>query len=341
MKSISNLFILVGFIFLSVALSAQTAPPTGPAAVKAIKAYSEHKLDDLAAVLPDLIKAHPNHPYTIFFKAYIADNKDNNVSEALKGYSEVIKIAPDIMEAYFFRARIFNEKGMYEKAIEDMSNAIKYDDSKASNLYTMRGEIYSSAGKNTEAYNDFKQAIVFSPALATNYRGLMNTGLKANRIDDAAATIRKAIEGTESKNASVWEVWGDMNLRTKQFAVADKAYDISFTLIGAKPTADSYNSAAIAALNTNNFSKAKRLAEEAVQEDPKGYLYYCTRSEISVQDKTWEEVYTWAQKALQVNEKSARANKLMAIGVKRTNRGEALSKEYDFKSKKYEAEGDQ
>jgi tetratricopeptide (TPR) repeat protein len=340
-------FVIVFNILLciSVQLFAQTTVPKGMAADKALAAYSAANLNELAAAMPALSKEHPAHPYTIFLKAYLADRKDNNVAEALKGYSEVIKASPDLMEPYFFRAIIFNEKGMYEKAIDDMTNAIKNDDSKQSNLYTLRGEIYSKAEKNVEAFADFKQAIFISPAIAKNYRGLESTSFSIHKNEEAAAITKKAIESTESENAGVWAVWADINLRTKQFSVADKAFDKSISLSAAhsatteQPDADTYNSAAIAALNTNNIPKAKKLSEKAVSVSPKDHIYYCNRAEISYSDKTWEEVYTWAQKALQLNTRSARANMLMAVGVKLTNRGDALSKQYQDKSKQLQAEG--
>jgi tetratricopeptide (TPR) repeat protein len=318
---------------------AQTTPPKGAAADKAIAAYSAGNLNDLSASLTALVKEYPNHPFTIFFKAFVADRKDNNVADALRGYSEVIKTAPDLMEPYLYRAIIFNEKGMYEKAIEDMTNAIKYDTDKSSNLFTIRGEIYSTANKNEEAFADFKQAIQMTPSVAKNYRGLMNTARAINKKEDAIAIIKAAINGTQATNAEVWAIWADFNLLMKQFSTSDEAFDKSFFLDAAFASADDYNSAAIAALNTNNFSKAKKRAEQAIAISPDDYHYYNTRSEISISDKTWEEVYTWAQKALQVNAKSARANMLMAIGVKRTNRGDALSAEYEKKAKQLEADG--
>jgi tetratricopeptide (TPR) repeat protein len=318
---------------------AQTTPPKGAAADKAIAAYSAGNLNDLSAALPALVKEYSNHPFTIFFKAFVADRKDNNVSEALRGYSEVIKTAPDLMEPYLYRAIIFNEKGMYEKAAEDMSNAIKNDDSHSSNLYTLRGEIYSKANKNEEAFADFKQAIQLTPSVAKNYRGLMNTARAINKKEDATALIKNAINGTEADNAEVWAIWADFNLLMKQFSISNEAFDKSFLLDAAIAGADDYNSAAIAALNISNFSKAKKRAEQAIAISPDDYHYYNTRSEISISDKTWEEVYTWAQKALQINAKSARANMLMAIGVKRTNRGDALSAEYEKKAKQLEADG--
>ena len=117
-----KLTFIAAILLISVNISnAQTQPPKGTAADKAIKAYSAGDIDQLAKDLPAMVSAFPTHPYTIFFKAFVADRKDNNVQEALKGYSEVIKAAPDLMEPYFFRAIIFNEKGMYEKAIEDMT----------------------------------------------------------------------------------------------------------------------------------------------------------------------------------------------------------------------------
>jgi tetratricopeptide (TPR) repeat protein len=341
---IKLIIISVVLLFCNNISHAQTQAPKGPAVDKVIKAFSEGNLQQLEKDLPALVSAFPTHPYTLFFKALIEDY-NSNIQEALKGYSEVIKIAPDIMEAYMYRARIFREKGMYEKAIDDLTNAIKYDDQKNFDLYTQRGDCYSFAGKKNEAFADFKQAISMAPSIAKNYRGLENISFECNKTDEAATIIKKAIEGSESENAGVWAVWADINLRTKQFSISDKAYDKSISLSAANPTtteqpdANTYNSAAIAALNTNNFTKAKQLAEKAVAKAPNDCAYYNTRSEISISDKTWDEVYLWAQKSLQINSKSARANMLMALGVKRTNRGEALSAEYEKKAKQLEAEG--
>ena len=330
---------IVSAVCFTLLIKAQTNPPNSAIATKTIQAFSTNNLGELAVLVPQFEKAHPEHVYTVFFKAYLADVKDNNVNEALRGYSQVIKLSPDIMEAYFFRCRIFYEKGMYEKALEDITNAIKYDNFHSSNLFTTRGEIYEKLNRMELAYDDFLKAIELDPSIVKNYRGMLNVGLPLNRKEAMTVVFQNALKGSQAKNAGVWEVWGELLLRTKQFAAADKAFDESFQLPNAAPTADSYNNAAIAALNTSNFLKAKRLAEKAVAANPKNHLYYCTRSQISIYDKTWEEVYTWAQKALEVNAKSAFANKLMAIGVKFTNRGETLSNEYDAKSKKYEAEG--
>lgn len=322
-----------------ISMAGQTKPPTGPAAEKIIKAYSSGDLDVIVATFPALEKAWPDHPFTHFFKAFIADRKDNNVNEALREYSTVIKMAPDLSDPFLYRAIIFNEKGMYEKAVEDLSKAIELEGDGNPNLFSLRGDIYSNAGKNAEAYADFKKVISLDPGIAKNYRGLMNTGLALNKNTELMAIIKNAVSGTEQKNGAVWEVWGDVNLRTKAFAEADKAYSSSLSLSPEAATADTYNNAAIAALNTNSFPRAKSLSEKAIVLEPGNYLLYTVRAEISTKDKTWEEVYEWAKKALAVNEKSARANMLMAVGVKLTGRGEALSAEYQQKAKAYEAQG--
>lgn len=70
-----------------------------------------------------------------------------------------------------------------------MTNAIKNDDQKQSNLYTLRGEIYDFAGKQNEAFADFKQAIIMSPSIVKNYRGLNNTSRKTNKTEAALAII--------------------------------------------------------------------------------------------------------------------------------------------------------
>lgn len=79
------------------------------------------------------------------------------MSEALRGYSEVIKSAPDLSDPFIFRAIIFNEKGMYQKAIDDMTKAIELEGDKMPNNFTLRGNIYANAGNDSEAYQDFKK----------------------------------------------------------------------------------------------------------------------------------------------------------------------------------------
>lgn len=320
-------------------MAGQTKPPTGPAAEKMIKAYSSGDIDGMLATFPALEKAWPDHPFTHFFKGFMADRKDNNVNEALREYSIVIKMAPDLSDPFLFRAIIFNEKGMYEKAVEDMTKAIALEGDGNPNLFSLRGDIYRNAGKNEEAYADFKKVISLDPVVAKNYRGLMNTGLALNKNIELMAIIKNAVSGSEQKNGEVWEVWGDLNLRTRAFAEADKAYSNALSLSPAAATADTYNNAAIAALNSNSFPRAKSLSEKAITLEPGNYLLYTVRAEISTKDKTWEEVYEWAKKALAINEKSARANMLMALGVKLTGRGDALSAEYQQKAKAYEAQG--
>ena len=334
-RTILLVFLLNGWF----SMAGQTKPPTGPAAEKIIKAYSSGDLNGIVATFSALEKAWPDHPFTHFFKAFIADRKDNNVNEALREYSTVIKMAPDLSDPFLFRAIIFNEKGMYEKAVEDMSKAIELEGDGNPNLFSLRGDIYSNAGKNEEAFADFKKGISLDPAIAKNYRGLMNTGLELNKNTELMAIIKNAVSGSELKNGAVWEVWGDMNLRTKAFAEADKAYSNALSLNPAAATADTYNNAAIAALNTNSFPRAKSLSEKAITLEPGNYLLYTVRAEISTKDKSWEEVYEWAKKALAINEKTARGNMLMAVGVKLTGRGDTLSADYQQKAKAYEAQG--
>ena len=58
-----------------------------------------------------------------------------------------------------------------------------------------------------------------------------------------------------------------------------------------------------------------------------------------MEQKAWEDVYTYAKKAIAVNPKNAMANMMMAIGISRTNRGEALAAEYEAKAKALETAG--
>lgn len=66
----------------------------------------------------------------LFMQAFSLASKDEQKAAEL--YSEVIKIKPDLAEAYNNRAVLHCNSGNYEKAIDDCNNAIKYNPKDAS-----------------------------------------------------------------------------------------------------------------------------------------------------------------------------------------------------------------
>lgn len=317
-------------------IQAQTKEPEGAAAKNAIESYRNRDIAGLEKAVTELEKVHPKHPYTLFFKAYVKDAKGVDVNEILRDYSEVIRIAPDFSDPYIYRGQLFHYKGIYQKAIDDYTKAIEIEKGNGPEVYVefyvLRGESYNRMGNATAAYDDFKSAATLFPSIPRYYRGMLNTAFDAKREQEALSFLQQAVDGKQSQNGGIIEVLADMYLRMQKFSQADEYYTKALAMQGWEPSPDSYSGASIAAERVENFSKAKTLIEKAIQMNPKEVVYYTNRAGIAATEKKWEDVYTWAKKALEVNSNDMYANMYMAVGVKLTGRGDALSAEYEKKA---------
>ena len=63
------------------------------------------------------------------------------------------------------------------------------------------------------------------------------------------------------------------------------------------------------------------------------------RVSIAMDQQQWEAVHTWARAALAVDSEDPMANMMMAVGIMRTNRGEAAALEYEAKARRLDAAG--
>ena len=86
-------------------------------------------------------------------------NNNTDVHTAIEHFSNAIKLYPDCIEAYLWRAKIYlRVTGDFGKAIEDYTKAIELDPDYAS-AYFMRGWAYSEMGYDDRAKQDLKRAI--------------------------------------------------------------------------------------------------------------------------------------------------------------------------------------
>lgn len=321
-------------------LLAQTPVPKGKAFDAIIKAYDARDLDAVKLAFPQFQKAYPNDPFTKFFHAYINDRSGADVEAALREYSEVIRLAPDLSDPYVYRSIIFSKKGIDEKAKADITKAIELEGNNApAYFYGLRGDYNNYTKDYVAAISDFKKAISISPWIAKYYRGLMNVSLKAGTTDEALSVLAVTLSGEQSENAEIKFVYGELLMRLKRMPEADKVFIEALAIKNYQPSAEEYNSASIAALNVKDMQRATRLSEEACTRSPKNVDIINNRATIAVKQQLWDEAYTWAEKALAINSNSSLANMLMAIAVKRTGKGDALSAEYEAKAKRLEAAG--
>jgi len=88
--------------------------------------------------------------------------------EAINEFSEALKLNPDKARAYWSRADAYVQKYRYDEAISDYNEAIKLDTNFAL-LYKNRGKAYLFKGQLDEAISDCNDAIRIKPSYADAY----------------------------------------------------------------------------------------------------------------------------------------------------------------------------
>ena len=163
----SVLCFLLALVFTAGTATAQMPPvPTSPAFKRVVVAYNNSDIAAIEKELPGLQKAYPENPFVQFFHALCNDRTGRDVPGALREYSEIIRKWPEATDSYPFRAEIFAEKGMYDRAVADMDKAIAVEGEASPPVwYKQRGDFKASAGNNAEAVEDFQKAISLVPRL--------------------------------------------------------------------------------------------------------------------------------------------------------------------------------
>lgn len=109
-------------------------------------------IDDFTAVL----KLNPNVPDAYYFRGLARDLLEDN-EEAIKDYSEAIRLDPKNTYAYNNRGTVYAELKDYEKAIADYDSALEKDAENA-NAYYNRALAHTAIGKSENALADFQKA---------------------------------------------------------------------------------------------------------------------------------------------------------------------------------------
>ena len=113
--------------------------------------------------------------------------------KACEHYTEVLKLKPDVTEAYVNRGAILRDVGEFERALKDFNRAIDMDSDCAS-AYNNRGMAYGKNGKHDRAIKDFNKAIDLDPGSADSYNNRGLTYKEMGEVDLAIKDYNKAID---------------------------------------------------------------------------------------------------------------------------------------------------
>lgn len=171
-----------------------------------------------------MLDEDPNNDVWFAFRAW-AQFRNGRTAEALKDYSEALRLNPSSPSWYSNRGLIHLETKQYDDAIADFGASL--DIVETDTAYRNRGLAYTKKKEYVKAVEDFKAAVAANPKSAMNLNGLawhLCTAPDEKARDGKAAveTASKACELTEYKNGGYLDTLAAAYAEVGQF---DKAVE--------------------------------------------------------------------------------------------------------------------
>ena len=214
-------------------------------------------------------------------KKSIKQNEDTLVSltsiqtEGNKGQT-VSKITPiskspeDEAFAHFINARLLYNREQYDKALQEIDEAIKLKDHNA-RFFDMRSSILNQMKRYDEALRDSNKAIDLEPRNAEYYYSRSATLHELKRYFEALTYTNRAIV-LEPNNAKYYNNRGAMLLALKYPEEALKATNKAIEL--EPDNAEYYYSKACVLRLLKRFREAQKTLQKAIDIDPTNMKYY-------------------------------------------------------------------
>ena len=160
----------------------------------------------------------------------VADCTKGRGETRLRGCSRIIKSKrlfgkpiskQNLAVAYIYRGVAYDDKGQYDRAIADYTQAIKLNP-KYSKAYYVRGLAYRNTGQYDRAIADYDKAIELNPKDADAYNNRAWANFKWGKAAKGLPDANKAID-LNPKGAFIYDTRGHIYeaLGRKQEAIAD------------------------------------------------------------------------------------------------------------------------
>ncbi|MFT5388281.1 MAG: tetratricopeptide (TPR) repeat protein, partial [Candidatus Omnitrophota bacterium] len=114
------------------------------------------------------------------------------LDEAIKHYTDAIKINPKYSQAYNNRGNAYGERGLYEAALADFNQALVYEE--YAYIYYHRAFTLNKMGRVNDAVIDYTKAIGRDPEYVDAYNNRGNMYFRQEQFDLALKDYEKALE---------------------------------------------------------------------------------------------------------------------------------------------------
>lgn len=233
------------------------------------------------------------------------EEKHEHCENAVRHYTEALKLKPDFATAYNNRAVAYRDKGDFDASMQDCNKAIEFNPELAE-AYNNRGNAYNKKGKIDKAIQNYTRAIDLNPQNAGTYFNRGNVYANKGDFDTALQDYNKTID-LDPQDAEVYNSRGITYVRKGEFDMAIQDYNKAIDLN--PQDADIYNNRGIAYDKKGDFDKAIQDYSRAIEFNPELANTYYNRSVVYAEKGDFDKAIQDLNKAIELNPEDAEADR--------------------------------
>lgn len=231
-----------------------------------------------------------------FERGYVFQ-QDKNFNEAIRCYSEVIRLRPDLAIPYNNSGNALVDLKQYEEAEENFHRAIELNPSFAE-AYSNLGTLLRNQKRFNEAEAAHRKAIEINPLLTEAYSNLGNTLIQLKHYDKAEIVYRKAIELNPSYATAYSNLGGLLDV-LKRYNEAEAVYRKSIEL---NPSfAEAYSNLGVLLEKLKRLEEAEATFRKAIELDPSHATAYNNLVLLLRLNNRLEETMPLLEKIVEIN----------------------------------------
>ncbi|MEY2482283.1 MAG: hypothetical protein QOK24_811 [Verrucomicrobiota bacterium] len=161
---------------------------------KAGNALTQKDFESALALYDQALQLHlpPTKAGETYYGRANAETEKGRYDEAIRDYSEALRLNPKIVVAYWGRGYAFQLKGDLDSAFSDYAEYLRHDQN-AGRVYFNRGGIYLQRKEWAKAVEDFSESIRCEPERSDAYFHRGSALAELGELDGALASLDAAI----------------------------------------------------------------------------------------------------------------------------------------------------
>jgi len=199
-------------------------------------------------------------------------------------WTDVLEKYPTVAQAFYNRGKYYETVGKEDNALEDYTNAIKYN-SKKYKAITNRANILGRRGKLEEALAEYDKAIAIDPDQVYAYINRGNMYVRLKRSQEAMPDLNKALE----LDPNNYEAYFNLASAYRDLGQYDQALVNYSKTIEIRPNDDgAYNNRGNVHYRMQNFPAALQDYNRALQLNANNGRAYGNRAAVYFQQKQFQ-----------------------------------------------------